>query len=92
MSLGLGKLPPDALVFSNFDASPLDPLTVTKQWAEFAEANGMPEVTFHALRHTHVSQLVEAGVDIATISRRLGHANAAITLALYHPPIPKGQQ
>jgi integrase len=34
----------------------------------------MPEVTFHALRHTHASQLIDAGVDIVTISKRLGHA------------------
>jgi integrase len=83
LALGLGKLPPDALVFANFDGTPQSPLTLTKHWAEFAESIELPEVTFHALRHTHVSQLVEAGVDIATISRRLGHANAAITLSIY---------
>ena len=33
----------------------------------------MPEVTFHSLRHTHASQLIDAGVDIVTISKRLGH-------------------
>jgi integrase len=28
----------------------------------------MPEITFHSLRHTHASQLIDAGIDIATIS------------------------
>jgi integrase len=44
-----------------------------------------PEIdcTLHALRHTHVSQLIAAGMDILTISRRLGHASAAITLRVY---------
>ena len=83
LALGLGRLPPNALVFANYDGTPLDPLTLTKQWAAFAQSIGLPEVTLHALRHTHVSQLVEAGVDIATISQRLGHANAAITLSIY---------
>ena len=44
---------------------------------------GMPEVTFHALRHTHASQLIDAGVDIVTISKRLGHAKPDITLRIY---------
>ena len=43
----------------------------------------MPEVTFHALRHTHASQLIAQGVDIVTISKRLGHAKPSVTLAIY---------
>ena len=36
-----------------------------------------PGLTFHALRHTHASQLIDQGdVDIVTISKRLGHAHA----------------
>jgi integrase len=41
------------------------------------------DCTLHALRHTHVSQLIAAGMDVLTISRRIGHANAAITLRAY---------
>lgn len=37
-------------------------------------------VSFHALRHTHASMLIAAGVDILTISRRLGHSKASVTL------------
>ena len=40
-------------------------------------------MTFHALRHTHASQLIAPGVDIVTISKRLGHAKPKITLAIY---------
>ena len=43
----------------------------------------MPHITLHALRHTHASQLIAAGVDILTISRRLGHGSPAITLRIY---------
>ena len=46
-------------------------------------ANGLPRVSFHALRHTHVSTLINARVDILTISRRLGHSKASITLDVY---------
>ena len=40
-------------------------------------------MTFHALRYTHASQLIDQGVDIVTISKRLGHAKPDITLRIY---------
>jgi len=43
----------------------------------------LPKVSFHALRHTHVSQLIAAGMDVLTISRRIGHASPVITLGIY---------
>jgi integrase len=43
---------------------------------------GLP-VTFHALRHTHASHLIDAGIDVVKISKRLGHASPLITLQVY---------
>jgi integrase len=43
----------------------------------------IPDVTLHSLRHTHASQLIAAGLDVLTISRRLGHGQPAITLSVY---------
>jgi integrase len=43
---------------------------------------GLPRVSFHSLRHSHVSALIAAGLDVVTISRRIGHANPAVTLAV----------
>jgi integrase len=83
MQLGAGKLPHDALLFANLDGGPLSSNAVSAAWADFAESIGMPAVTFHALRHTHASQLIDAGVDIVTISKRLGHAKPDITLPIY---------
>ena len=40
-------------------------------------------MSFHALRHTHASALIAAGVDVVAISRRLGHANPTVTLRIY---------
>jgi integrase len=83
MQIGAGRLPEDALLFADIDGQPLSPNAVSAAWADFAESTGLPEVTFHALRHTHASQLIDAGVDIVTISRRLGHAKPDITLRIY---------
>jgi len=43
----------------------------------------LPKVTLHALRHTHVSQLLSAGLDVVTVSRRIGHSNPTVTLGVY---------
>jgi integrase len=83
LQLGIGKLPDDALLFASINGRPLPPVRVSTSWGEFAQSIGMPEVTFHSLRHTHASQLIDAGVDIATISKRLGHATPGITLSVY---------
>ena len=40
-------------------------------------------VTLHSLRHTHASQLIAAGMDVLTISCRLGHSKPTITLSTY---------
>jgi integrase len=39
--------------------------------------------TLHSLRHTHASTLIASGLDVLTISRRLGHGCPAITLSVY---------
>ena len=40
-------------------------------------------MTWHALRHTHASMLIAAGLPITVVSKRLGHASPAVTLSIY---------
>lgn len=42
-----------------------------------------PRQSTHLLRHTHAVLLLEAGVDIKTVSRRLGHKNIQTTANIY---------
>lgn len=44
---------------------------------------------FHDLRHTHATLLIMAGVNIKTVSTRLGHASVAITLNRYTHALPQ---
>ena len=44
---------------------------------------GVPPVGLHQLRHVHASMLLAHGVDLASVSRRLGHSNVAITASVY---------
>lgn len=41
------------------------------------------QITFHGLRHSHVSYLISKNVDIFYISKRLGHKNILITQKIY---------
>jgi len=40
-------------------------------------------LSLHAWRHIHASQLIASGIDVLTISRRLGHGSPSITLNVY---------
>ena len=83
MALGLGKAGGDDLVLARPDASPWPPDSLTTAWAKTIAALRLPKVTLHALRHTHASQLIAAGLDVVTVSRRIGHSNPTITLSVY---------
>ena len=47
------------------------------------EKYNLKDIRLHDFRHSHASLLINRGVDIATISTRLGHANSQITLNTY---------
>jgi integrase len=81
--LGQGRLAPDDLLFTDIEGRPLRTTSMSPEWGRLADRIGEPAITFHALRHTHASQLIARGVDIVTISRRLGHAKPNVTLSIY---------
>jgi integrase len=84
MALGMVKMPDDALVFpAPLKGGYQSPRAFSKEWSRVATRIGFPGLSFHALRHTHASQLIDAGIDIVTISKRLGHAKPDITLRVY---------
>ena len=83
LALGLGRDPEDGLVFRQPDGSPLGPNGLSCEWRRAVSILKLPKVTLHAWRHTHASQLIAAGMDVVTVSRRLGHASPTITLSVY---------
>src|SRR5262245_19340059 len=64
-ALGLGEPPDDALLFAApLSGLPQSPRTFGKRWHRAASSIGIGRITFHALRHTHASQLIDAGIDV----------------------------
>jgi integrase len=82
LSLGMGRAPDDSLIFARWDGSTRAPHWLTQKFAMAMDTLEI-DCTLHGLRHTHVSQLIAAGMDVLTISRRIGHASPAITLTVY---------
>lgn len=56
------------------------------------ERAGPPRVPFHALRHTHVTLLLKAGVPVKVVSDRVGHAGVRITPDTYSHVLPGMQK
>jgi integrase len=83
LKLGQGRAPDDALLFPRWDGAIRSPYSLTQKFRQAMRKLKLAGVTFHSLRHTHASQLIASGMDVLTISRRLGHASPAITLTVY---------
>jgi integrase len=75
------------LVFSH-EGIPWDPDSLTKAFDRLIEATGVRRITFHGLRHTHISHQLMDGVHVKIVSERAGHANVSITLSVYAAFIP----
>jgi integrase len=52
-------------------------------WLTACDAAGLPGLRVHDLRHTHAAILLSSGRTTMMVSRRLGHANVAVTDAIY---------
>lgn len=53
---------------------------------------GVKRIRIHDLRHSHVALLIEMGVSILLISKRLGHDNPQTTLRIYGHLYPNKQR
>lgn len=74
----------DALVFARSDGSAWGKNHHIRPLLEACDvAKLKPAVAFHELRHTYASHLAQAGVDLLTISKLLGHADTRITSKHY---------
>jgi integrase len=72
---------------------PLPPSTISHRWRVVRSAcEGLAFVRFHDLRHTHVSELLSAGVDVRTVAGRVGHSSARMTLDRYAHVLPAADQ
>lgn len=61
----------------------VSPRTYDYRYKKILKESGVPNINYHALRHTFATRCIEAGVDVKSLSEILGHANVSITLNTY---------
>ncbi|MCU1591667.1 MAG: integrase family protein [Frankiales bacterium] len=71
------------VVFAREDGQPIPPDTVSKAFVGLSKAAGLRPVRLHDLRHGAASLRLAAGVDIAVVSKQLGHSTIALTVDTY---------
>ncbi len=70
-------------VFIHEDGQEIYPQYVRKWFVKFLERHNLPSLRWHDLRHVNASILISSGIDVVTLSSRLGHSNKNTTLGIY---------
>jgi integrase len=81
LKLGLGGRP--ELVCTSPFGEMMNPNYVSDTFVKEVAAAGLKPITFHGLRHTHITLLLKSGVPVHVVSARAGHAKPSITLDTY---------
>jgi integrase len=74
------------LIFANPDGSPLKPDSVSATISALFKRLKIPKPkggALHLLRHTMASQMLDSGVPLPVVSRRLGHSSVRVTADIY---------
>lgn len=78
-------------LFTSEFGKPLHPGLPGKRLSAILEKNGLPHVTLHSLRHTNATLLIYNGVDVRTVSARLGHSQTSTTMNIYAEAIQSAE-
>ena len=79
-------------LFTQWNGSPIHPDTISSWFSKFVKRNNLSDITLHSLRHTNASLMIANGVDIRTVSKRLGHAQVSTTTDIYSHAIKSADE
>lgn len=77
------KPAPTDLVFKSANGTHLKDSNIRRAQIAVCNNANIRYVSFHSLRHTYATRLIEAGVDVKTVSELLGHSTVELTLNTY---------
>lgn len=64
-------------------SKPLSRTNITRQKDKAVKKSGVKRITVHQFRHSHATYLINDGVNVVAVSRRLGHSDVSMTLKVY---------
>jgi integrase len=71
------------LVFATEDGNPLHPGRLTKRFNQLVASSGLRKVRLHDLRHGRASLLLGSGMELALVSKIMGHSSITLTADTY---------
>lgn len=80
------------LVFPSGAGTPLTASNIRKDFRKLLAVSGLHKIRFHDLRHTAASLMLNHGIPVLIVSKRLGHSKPSITLDVYGHLIPSRQE
>ena len=81
----------NGLIFTTKFGTPIHPRNLLRDFKLLLRKTGLPVIRFHDLRHTAASLMLNHGIPVIVVSRRLGHAKPSITLDVYGHLLPSMQ-
>lgn len=78
-------------LFTRWNGEAMFPNSPAWWFKKFCERTGMRYVNVHSFRHLNASMLINASVDVRTVSAALGHSNTSTTLNIYAHTFAKSQ-
>ena len=79
------------LIFTTGIGTPISQRNLLRNFKVLLQQAGLPPIRFHDLRHSAASLMLNNGVPVIVVSRRLGHARTSITLDVYGHLLPSMQ-
>jgi len=80
------------LVFPSNTGTPITASNIRRAFRRLLTASRLPKIRFHDLRHTAASLMLNHGIPVLIVSKRLRHSKPSITIDVYGHLIPSRQE